>query len=150
MSLKIPPTQQSTGEEYDVQDFIPKKLILVRINIISALNFGYYSHDVKISYLRNLIGSLRSQNPSQKSEDNGIERKVDFYDNIIRFCGVTRGLIMKLQAYDFDIIHRSGKKHLKNITVWTLFSNLGMINLILHFNWRMPIIIAMICISRIH
>ncbi|CAB5164718.1 uncharacterized protein OCT59_010199 [Rhizophagus irregularis] len=79
-----------------------------------------------------------------------IERKVDFYDNIIRFCGVTRGLIMKLQAYDFDIIHRSGKKHLKNITIWTLFSNLGMINLILHFNWRMPIIIAMICISRIH
>ncbi|PKC76486.1 hypothetical protein RhiirA1_406208 [Rhizophagus irregularis] len=57
---------------------------------------------------------------------------------------------MKLQAYDFDIIHRSGKKHLKNITIWTLFSNLGMINLILHFNWRMPIIIAMICISRIH
>ncbi|CAG8504670.1 389_t:CDS:2 [Rhizophagus irregularis] len=26
MSLKIPPTQQSTGEEYDVQDFHPQKV----------------------------------------------------------------------------------------------------------------------------
>ncbi|GBC38678.2 hypothetical protein RIR_jg3983.t1 [Rhizophagus irregularis DAOM 181602=DAOM 197198] len=144
MSLKIPPTQQSTGEEYDVQDFHPQKV-----------NSGQNQHNFSLKFWLSNYSKHYDYKRLSKIQEIGleksiIERKVDFYDNIIRFCGVTRGLIMKLQAYDFDIIHRSGKKHLKNITIWTLFSNLGMINLILHFNWRMPIIIAMICISRIH